>query len=194
MASELAKLGNQSIGQSIGFGVSSALASEDWDRWKNSLTRGPLYRMQGLRAAGLNPILAASAGIGAGAPTVPTAKPTSGGSPGGNPALAVAQIKAANAMSAKAVEETRGTAFDNVERAQRALFWGSPLGLQTIEDGARNAALPNTLPAAGIRLLDMLRAPNAAKGLKTSPKFVPVRPKKEYQRPRGRSDPQMGLP
>ncbi|AXL15598.1 DNA pilot protein [Microviridae sp.] len=46
------------IGQGISAGISQANASKSWDRQKNLITRGPTYQMTGLRAAGLNPILA----------------------------------------------------------------------------------------------------------------------------------------
>lgn len=187
----LAQLGNQSIGQSIGYGISAQLASDDWDRWKDSLTRGPTYRMQGLANAGLNPILAVQGGLGVGTPQLPSSKPSGSGGPGTNPALAQAQINAARAATAKLVAEEKGVGFRNIIDEQNASFWNSPLGRQTIIDRERNNALPNTVPAAGIRLLDMLRdgSPSRARDVKAQP-----RPKQFFIEPRGRQDPQMGLP
>lgn len=46
----------------MGFGLGQASASKAWDRYKNSLTRGPTYAMQGYRDAGINPILVARGG------------------------------------------------------------------------------------------------------------------------------------
>lgn len=46
--------------------------SKSWDRWKNAQTRGYLYKQIGLKEAGLNPILAASGGLGLGSGGLPT--------------------------------------------------------------------------------------------------------------------------
>jgi len=46
----------------VSFGLGQASASKAWDRYKNSLTRGPSYAMTGYRKAGINPILVARGG------------------------------------------------------------------------------------------------------------------------------------
>jgi len=99
-----AQLGTQSIGQSIGYAISAQTASDDWDRWKKSLLRGPKYRMLGLERAGLNPILAVQGGLGVGAPSVQPlgGRGGGGGSPGGtNPEVAHSQANLARAVTAK---------------------------------------------------------------------------------------------
>jgi len=74
------------------WGLNAKSASMSWDRWKNSQTRGPTYAMQGLRKAGLNPILAAGRGFsGTARPGAPQA-PAVGRSPGVSP-IAGSQIK-----------------------------------------------------------------------------------------------------
>lgn len=58
----LAGTGSDFITQGFGYGLNSLAASKAHDRTKNLMTRGPLYETIGLRAAGLNPILAATGG------------------------------------------------------------------------------------------------------------------------------------
>lgn len=52
------------IGTGLTTGLSVAESRRAWDKQKDWATRGPTYQMQGLRAAGLNPILAAGGGLG----------------------------------------------------------------------------------------------------------------------------------
>lgn len=47
------------MGAGISHHFGQKSAAQAWDKWKDSLTRGPKYRMIGLRNAGLNPVLAA---------------------------------------------------------------------------------------------------------------------------------------
>jgi len=72
-----AGLGASSRWESFGYGQMAA--SRAWDKWKDSLTRGPEYRMIGLRSAGLNPILAA------GNPSAPLAFNAMGATGGSQP-------------------------------------------------------------------------------------------------------------
>lgn len=58
----LAALDFAGMGASFGFG--QAAQGRQWDKWKDSQTRGPLYKLIGLEQAGLNPILAAKGGLG----------------------------------------------------------------------------------------------------------------------------------
>ena len=59
-----AVLGASAIDSLMGYGFGQAAVSRSWDKYKDSLTRGPSYAVQGLRAAGLNPILAVNRGGG----------------------------------------------------------------------------------------------------------------------------------
>lgn len=147
----LAQLGNQSIGQSIGYGISAQLASNDWDRYKNSLTRGFQYKMTGLRAAGLNPIMAVQGGLGIGMPQLPSSKPSSAGGPGGNPHLERMQARLLDAQSAKAVMEARLTSANLSRATGEAAFYQTPEGRDVIRKKAYNEALPNTWPGAAIK-------------------------------------------
>ena len=68
------------LGAGLSFGLGQAAAGQQWDKWKDSQTRGPLYRLIGLEEAGLNPILAAKGGLGGGGGGfTPTAVASGGG-------------------------------------------------------------------------------------------------------------------
>ena len=58
----ISQFANQALGQSIGFGISEHLADSSFDRWKDSMTRGPTYARIGLEKAGFSPILALTGG------------------------------------------------------------------------------------------------------------------------------------
>ncbi len=189
----LAQLGNQSIGQSIGFGISAALASDDWDRWKRSLRKGPSYRMQGLARAGLNPILAVGGGLGGGMPGPAASHATAGGGPGSNPDLAQKQSSLFAATTARELATANRTNIQATVDQANADYWTSPEGRATIAQGARNKALPSTLTGAGIRLLDSLRGTGRAKDI-VPPQNLRPRRNQEFIVPRGNRNPEMGLP
>lgn len=102
----LAQLGNQSIGQSIGYGISKAQQGDSFNQWKKSLKRGPRYTAIGLERAGINRILAAGGGIGAtSAGGALKANAAGSGSPGENPATAKAQYDLLKMQGRKADAE-----------------------------------------------------------------------------------------
>lgn len=146
-----AQLGNDMLNQSMGFGLSAKSASIDWDRYKNSITRGMLYRMEGLDVAGLNPIMAVSGGLAAGSPQLPKVGPTRTGGSVGNPALQGAQIRAANAQAAQATNAAEllrvqgiGVGLDNVGKKGLADFLSTPAGIASIIRQEINKSLPDT--------------------------------------------------
>lgn len=70
-----------------------AQAKKQWSRWKRSLLMGPTLMMQGLRDAGLNPILAAGAG-----------PPTYSGGGGVSPAHSISAARTLQATSKVGLE------------------------------------------------------------------------------------------
>ncbi len=97
-AGAVGQVGVQSIGQSIGYGISKAQLGDSYNQWKKSLKRGPRYRMIGLERAGLNPILAAGGGVGATNAGMQLKANQASGSPGSNVAVDAANINTAKAM------------------------------------------------------------------------------------------------
>ena len=79
----------------VSYGLNAKAASKAHDRSKNMMTRGPTYNMIGLKAAGLNPILAATGGaLGGGAMAkTPQAAPASTYTGGAKNLLQAAQRK-----------------------------------------------------------------------------------------------------
>lgn len=107
--------------QAFGYGLNAMAASKAWDRQKNLMTRGPGYEMQGLRAAGLNPILAATGGWkGASSASVPQAAPASSHKQGVTNMLAARQGKLleaqANAQDAAAMKSEHEAQLASAKR------------------------------------------------------------------------------
>lgn len=159
-AASFAQLGTQSIGQSIGYGISKAQLGDSYNIWKKSLKRGPTYRMIGLRAAGINPILAAGGGLGASSSAINLKSNPAGmgGSGGQNPAVAQSAKNAYQAQAEKFVSEadlarTRSEleALSLPFARALALFYSTQQGIDTAKQGAINTNLPNTLTGAGIK-------------------------------------------
>ncbi len=149
------------VGSAINFGFNARQASTSWDRQKNWATRGPGYMMQGLRAAGLNPILAAQGGFSAGASKAPQASGTSSDvSPiaGGQRGLMRAQTSAARALQLKTDQERAliavNTQLQNLDvpsRTKMAAWLASPAGQAAQQLKIENDALPNTTAGAVIK-------------------------------------------
>jgi len=158
-AGAFAQLGNQSIGQSIGYGISKAQLGDSYNQWKKSLKRGPRYRMIGLERAGINPILAAGGGVGATNAGLQVKANQATGSPGGNPELMRAQTSLLKTQQAV-------TAANLVKAQQEALFWGSPQGLRMIRDRAISESSASSWPGMldrMIRGLDIESAPGVGR-------------------------------
>lgn len=78
---DVAGAGAGLIGGALGTGLSFLGASNAWKRQKKVLQRGIQWKVKDLRAAGLNPILAAGGGLGGGsAPSVATPQTAQTGS------------------------------------------------------------------------------------------------------------------
>ncbi len=140
------------LNTAISAGINAAAASKAHDRQKNMMTRGPTYIMQGLRDAGINPILAAgSAGLGGSAAKVSQAHAARGTDSAMQGALAGSQIRLQDAATAKAIAEK-----DIIQSRQpfenwKAQFYASDEGQRLIKTSLENEALPKTWPAAGAR-------------------------------------------
>lgn len=149
----LQQLGNQSIGQSIGYGISKAQAGDAFNLWKKSLKRGPSYAAIGLERAGINRILAAGGGVGAtSAAGSLKLNPAGMGSPGGGkPGVEAAtaqalsaQAKAANSQAGLADISTTLRGNENVEAEWRAAFYKTPEGMALLKAGEMKKHLPDT--------------------------------------------------
>lgn len=161
----LAQLGNQSIGQSIGYGISAKLASTAWDKQKNLLTRGPTYARIGLEKAGYNPILYLHGG-GPGAAT----KAPQGAMPGsyGAPNMTTGSARQLMSKQAEAAEATMKnqlqqanlaatqyqTMLGQVAEARKlSEFLEGPEGAFWVRQKYINQSLPNTGEAAILKML-----------------------------------------
>jgi len=193
------------IGTLVSHGMNAMAASISWDRQKNLMTRGPTYVMEGLRKAGINPILAAGAGIKGGLSGSAIQAAAAQAGPSKNPALdfmqaknLAAQTELAEAATAKAARESEGIAFDNIKRGQEAEFWNSDDGRAMIKARAYKDGLPDTLVGAGIRggAAALNSAKDAFKGTldKKRQYNIGPRPGRKFIQPKGNRDPQYGLP
>lgn len=172
------------VGSSIGYGISKAQLDDSYNNWRKSLRRGPTYRMQGLRAAGINPILAAGGGIGATA-TAAKLNPAGGGGGAGDPFSAHTERRerqAKTGLSAAGTElaenQNKIVSAQLVYEQGKAEFYASKEGKSVIRQEAIHNASPNTWPglfSRGLRELPPIGgsdrtapyAPHNAKGLFT---------------------------
>lgn len=189
-AGSAAQLGNDLINQSVGYAISAKSASDDWDRYKNSITRGFQYKMEGLSNAGLNPILAAAGGLGAGAPSLPKTGPTRTGGSVDNPAVAASTVAAQRASAAASTssaqlleDQAAGVRYENIYKAGLAGFWESPEGVRAIRQGAINSALPQTAPGIAANLT--WQAGNAAMDATDAKSLKPRTRKPNFKVPPG---------
>jgi len=121
VAQSLAALGSsalktavdQGVGGAINYGFSSLAANKAYQNQKNLLLKGPYLRVQGLKLAGLNPILAAKGALGSGTPSVAAVAPSVGQSSAPHRAqtnlrkLQKAQITQAGATTSREVANAR---------------------------------------------------------------------------------------
>lgn len=162
----LAQLGNQSIGQSIGYGIANRQMHDSYDIWKKSLKRGPTYTAIGLEAAGLNRIIAAGGGVTATNAGAMIKANAATGSPGSaNPALAQKKGNVAKAQkdaldaAAGASNASALLANTNAEIAAQGLprakalaaYYATSAGQGTAIAGEVNSSYPNTITGAGIK-------------------------------------------
>lgn len=146
-----------------GYFAGQMASSRAHDRAKNMMTRGPTYRMIGLRKAGLNPIAAAGGALGVGG---------SGGGfasspvvvPGGGSAtpldvtgasaknaqrqLLQAQTKTQQGLAMKAEAEGLHAALGLVESAELARLYGTEEGRKILLDRITTQSLPDNIGAA----------------------------------------------
>lgn len=151
-----AQSGGDMMSQTASFLGNKAAAGEAYDRWKNMQTRGPGYMMQGLRAAGINPILAAGGGIKAGASgRPPQAAPATSRHTnvlaGAQMKLLQSQTSAADAVRDKTKSEQTlvdiRAALEATEMPRKKFleqYFASPNGQLTLEMMQVNEALPNS--------------------------------------------------
>lgn len=149
-----AQLGTQSIGQSIGFGIGRAQMGDSWDQWKRGLKKGPTYRMEGLRRAGLNPILAAAGGL-QGPPTPTNANPAGKGGLGENPVTAGETRNTAKAMQDKLLSEgdlartqSELVGAQQAEANAKRLFYESQTGINSVRLRETLKSMPQSIGQA----------------------------------------------
>lgn len=156
----LGAIGLELGGAALGANFSARAAKASYERQKNLLMYGPTLRMRGLRKAGLNPILAASGGLGGGGqPSAAAVAPSRGPSVAGAASAALtraqarvmqSQVEANNALVGKhqadadfARQRTMLTSLDVPAAAVRSMYARTPEGMETIVRGVRNASDPN---------------------------------------------------
>lgn len=159
------------VGAGTSFGLGQMAVGQQWDKWKDSQTRGPQYRMIGLRKAGLNPILAARGGLGGagGGGFSPSAVASGGGGlPLGSNALRAskeiallskqgklldAQTNAQNQNAALTQVKATNAANEGVGIRKTAQFYTTPEGAEILRRGIKNNSLPKGVTPAVIQAL-----------------------------------------
>lgn len=146
-------LANTALSAGLSFGLNAMSTSKAHDRQKNMMTRGPSYIMQGLRDAGINPILAAgSSGFGGATAKVPQAgSATIPSSNFGQAALLKSTLDLQGANTAKTLAERDIVRAGQPAANWKAAFYATPEGQALIKTSLENEALPKTIPAAGAR-------------------------------------------
>lgn len=159
-AGALGQLGVQSIGQSIGYGISKSQLGDSYNIWKKSLKRGPTYRAIGLERAGINRIIAAGGGIQASsAGALLKSNQASGGTGSGNPAVDMATVNTAKAMQDKLLSEgdlarTRSelVGLEIPEATARALYFQTERGKSAAATRIETEANPKSLIQGGYQI------------------------------------------
>lgn len=172
MWGELAASAGQAAGSMLQdvaqMGIQSAFnaqaASKSWDRQKNLMTRGPTYQMQGLRDAGLNPILAAQGGFAKGG-SAPQQSAT--GLPSGG-----AQRSLLSAQLGNIKEQTRAAgAQADINEAQArlariaALIAEDPEVINAAKQQKINESIPDNPTQAIIKEFEKFRRNNSFQDL-----------------------------
>ena len=138
-------IGGGAISNATNFGLAQSAAGRSWDKWKDSQTRGPTYRLIGLEKAGLNPILAAKGALGgtAGTGQFPFAPGTQSGS---NIGADIVQAGTANAQRQAAKSQARklGAEADMAEQLAK-YYKDNP---KTLADREVNASQPSNVTGA----------------------------------------------
>ncbi len=140
----LTQLGNQSVA----FGISRQQQSDSWDQWKRSLKKGKVYEMEGLRRAGINPIIAAGGTFLGGTAKALLNQPNAAGAgaPGRNAMIDAAGIKqATNAANLSEQLRINAVAQGRILAAD-ARYRESADGMKNYHRFRTNEALPNTIP------------------------------------------------
>ena len=135
------------VSSASSFGFGQAAAGKSWDKWKDSQTRGPTYRLIGLNKAGLNPILAAKNSLGGAGGSSPY--PFAPGQGTGNPGLDLVQGANASAQTTAAKAQARklGAEADMAEQL-RDYYKDNP---KVLADREVNASMPNNVTGAVTR-------------------------------------------
>jgi len=128
------------------YGMNAMSASMAWDRQKNLMTRGPGYAMQGLKNAGINPILAAGAGIKGGPQGSAQMAHAAQSGKGKNPILDALTARNVEASTAKLTAEASAQNYQNVGLGAEADYMGSPEGIGTMIRDRVNRSLPDSIP------------------------------------------------
>lgn len=135
-ASDVALMGVQSA-------FNQQAAGMAWDRQKNLMTRGPTYAMQGLREAGLNPILAASGGI-KGAGNAPQQSATAISSSGSQRALLGSQLELTKEQTRAAEAQGTKTQAEAMIQGAIANVYQDPEVQNAMKEAEKNKAIPDT--------------------------------------------------
>ena len=158
IAQDLQALGGAGLGTALDAGITGAVnygfgrlaANDAYQKQKNLMLKGPYLRMQGLKLAGLNPILAMGK-MGGGTPTAAAVLPSSASSSAPHRQAKVAEdlaesqsrVNNANALSAEN-QATLNTLQAGLAALRYKTFVDNP-GL--MKDLVTNESLPNSLGA-----------------------------------------------
>lgn len=156
----------------LSYGLNALAASKQYSRMKQMMKKGPSLQMEGLRRAGLNPILAAGAGIKGGplgsAQQAHAAQMGSGSNVGlqalqANQARTAANLNTAG--TAKITAETNILDSQRVYEAGRAAFYSTPEGIKLIKDEAYKNSIPDTMTGNLMRMMQQMKnvTPGSAK-------------------------------
>lgn len=143
-------------GMGLSYGLGQSASSRAHDRTKNLMTRGPTYKMIGLREAGLNPILAAGGALGVGGSGGGVSQAPVVASGGATPAVGSANVRnaiqnrLARAQTEQIIQQARKTGVDATlgelgipEAMAKAEYLMTPEGIETVRRTLRTQSDPN---------------------------------------------------